>query len=241
MDNGHAHLFYGLDIPIHDYHGASEKALRYCAAVDVAMTELLKADPGYAKLLSKNPLHDRWLTVFPCSELYTLDDLAQYLDLDKYRDRRRRLPAIGYGRNCTLFEQLRRWAYRARRDPFLSEEMFYHAVHNHGLMINSEFTPPLPHSEVRATAKSIAKWTWRRMSAEGYEHFMKVKLPEIQRCRSMKAAAKRTAKAQDLKQRIIETAYQCPALTQTDIAILMGVTQQCVSKHLKGIQHTRIR
>ena len=152
-ENGHGHLFYGLENPVHNYEGASEKALRYLAAIDVALTEKLGADPGYSKLISKNPLHSAWLTLYMRYELYDLDELADWVDLEKYKDRRRRLPDIGYGRNCTLFERLRRWAYRQRREPYLSEEMFLEAVRNHALAINAGFQPPLPHNEVRATAK----------------------------------------------------------------------------------------
>ena len=224
-DNGHAHLLYGLDAPVHDYNGASAKALRYMGAIDVALTAKLGADPGYSKLLSKNPLHDRWNTVFPRNRLYTLDDLATGLDLDYYTDRRRRLPTVGLGRNCTLFEQLRRWAYRARRQPFLSEEMFSEAVRNQALIINTDFTPPLPHTEVRATAKSVARWTWRRMSAEGFQQW--------QQSVSHRAAQKRRWEASQLRQRIVETAQQCPALTQEDIAAMYGITQKTVSVHLK--------
>lgn len=224
QDNGHAHLFYGLENPVHNYSGASQKALRYMASIDVALTEALGADPGYSKLLSKNPLHDRWITLYIRGDLYDLDELADWLDLTKYQDKRKRLPSTGLGRNATLFERLRIWAYRARRQPFLSEEMFSDAVRNQALQFNAEFDPPLPHSEVRSTAKSVARWTWRRMSPEGFR--------ASQKRRSEVAAAKRSQQAQELRQAIVEAREQCPGLKQEDLAAMIGVTQKTISKHL---------
>lgn len=225
-DNGHGHYLYGLSEPVHDYTGSSQKALRYLGAVDVALTNLLGADPGYSKLLSKNPLHDRWSTGIPRQRLYTLDELAQGLDLDDYSDRRRRLPTVGLGRNCTLFETLRIWAYRARRQPFLSEELFHDSVLNRALQINATFTPPLPHSEVRSTAKSVSRWTWRRMSLEGFRAH--------QTALSTRAAIKRSWEASQLRQRIVETFHQCPALTQEDIGAMFGVARETVNRHLRA-------
>ncbi len=226
-ENGHGHLFYGLAKAVHNYAGASGKALRYMGAIDLALTDKLGADPGYSKLISKNPINERWLAFFPRIGLYDLEELETWLDLTPYRDRRRRLPAAGLGRNCTLFETLRFWAYRERRKPqaYLSEELFVEGCRWRALAINAEFTPPLPHSEVRATAKSVARWTWRTMSAEGFKAY--------QRRVSAKAAQSRTEKALDLRERIAAAHRECPTLVQADLAAMFGITQQAVSKHLK--------
>lgn len=225
-DNGHAHFFYGLEYPVHNYEGASQKALRYMGAVDVALTKKLGADPGYSKLLSKNPTHDRWVTIYPRSFFYDLDELADWLDLEKYQDRRKRLPAVGYGRNSILFDRLRLWAYRERRQPYLSEEMFHSAVLNHGLVLNAEFEPPLPHSEVRATAKSVARWTWRKMSAEGFRAY--------QSAAGKRSGSVRQNKAQELRKAIVSAVNECPALTQEDIAAMFGIRRETVNRHLKA-------
>jgi len=223
--NGHAHYLYGLETPVHKYAGASGKALRYLAAVDVAMTAELQADPGYSKLLCKNPGSIRWHATYPRPELWTLDELASWLDMSAYEDRRRRLPTVGLGRNCTLFETLRLWAYRARRAPFLNEELFYNRVLQRGLALNAGFEPPLPHNEVRSTAKSIARWTWQRMSAEGFR--------EWQRRQSAKATLQRKERALELRAKIFETKQQCPTLTQADLAAIHGINQSTISRHLK--------
>ena len=226
-DNGHAHLLYGLEAPVHNYDHAKQKPLRYLGAVDVALTEELGADPGYSKLLCKNPLCDRWEVIFPRVELYDLDELSSWVDLEKYRDRRRRLPAVGYGRNCTLFETLRIWAYRVRRKQhFLSEEMFRDSVLNHALVINADFEPPLAHSEVRKTAKSVSRWTWAHLSPEGFIAY--------QKSVSARATVVRKKKAAELREQIVETAQRCPTLTHEDIAVMFGIHRVTVTRHLSA-------
>lgn len=228
--NGHAHYLYALDVPVHNYTDARQKPLRYLASIDVAMTEALHADPGYSKLLCKNPLSDEWLVTYPRQEVYDLDELASWVDLEAYKDRRRRLPAVGYGRNSRLFETLRVWAYRARRQPFLSEELFHARVLCHATSINAGFDPPLPHGEVRSTAKSVSRWTWRNMSRESFI--------EYQREMGRRSGQAGHARALELRQRIVDAVEQCPTLTQADIAAMMGITQQAVSWHLRKYKST---
>ena len=54
--------------------------------------------------------------------------------------------------------------------------------------INVQFPEPLPFSEVRATAKSIARWTWTRITPGGLQKL-------IQRTRSPEQQAERGRKA----------------------------------------------
>lgn len=171
-DNGHAHLLYGLEVPVYKQPTAQKRPMRYAAAIDVALTEKLEADPGYAGLLCKNPLHPSWdVSIFEKSS-YTLGWLADYVDLEPFRDKRIHLPPVGLGRNCTLFEVTRRWAYRQRRSPqgWLSVGFFIEAVTAYAAGYNLQtFTKnPLPWAEVKATGKSIGKWTWENMDEVGF-------------------------------------------------------------------------
>ncbi|MBN8086346.1 replication initiation protein, partial [Vibrio vulnificus] len=80
--NGHAHLLYALDTAVRTApDNSSLKALRYAAAVERGLREKLHADLGYSGLLCKNPLHDYWGVTEWRSEPYTLDELADYVDL----------------------------------------------------------------------------------------------------------------------------------------------------------------
>lgn len=231
--NGHAHYLYGLETPVHNYTEAKPKPQRYLAAIDLALCDKIEADPGYSKLLCKNPLSEKWVVLQPRRELYDLAELADYVDLTKYKDLRRRLPTTGLGRNCTLFEVLRVWAYRERRQPWLSEEMFKNAVMAKAYTINAGFTPPLPHSEVRSTAHSVSRWTWKRMNTEGFK--------ARQASLSKRAAIARTEKAIITRAKIQEAIEQCPALTMDDIAALCGVSRRTVFYALKQSANTHIR
>lgn len=229
-NNGHAHVYYGLRSPVHNYAHASKKALRYLAAVDLGLTFQLGADPGYAKLIGKNPLSNRWRVFFPRAELYDLEELAEWIPEEKFRllkDLRRKLPREGLGRNCTLFEDLRLWAYRERRKPqgYLSQEFFYHACLTRAMAINETFNPPLPHSELRSTAKSISAWVWRNMSDQGFREWASRRGRASGRARAEKAAK--------LRERIVLTKEQCPSLTNADIGALCGCSERTVLKHLK--------
>lgn len=160
--NCHAHLLYSLSVPVHLNPDSSPKAQRFAAAVDVAMTLKLEADAGYAGLICKNPLHKHWNTIALNDDSYDLSYLADFLNLDFAKDTRKNLPAIGLGRNVTLFDRTREWTYKEVRKWRESDfNAFYNAVMCKAIAYN-DFSSPLALSEVTATAKSIAKWTWKQ-------------------------------------------------------------------------------
>lgn len=167
-ENGHAHLIYGLEIPVRTAPDGSSKALRYAAAVESALSAKLGADEGYTGLICKNPLNPHWLVSVWEPNPYTLDWLADYLDLSVYSGSKR-LPSNGLGRNCNLFDYLSKWAFKAIRQGYPEYERWHEAVLTRAEGYNNrEFTSPLPLSEVRATAKSIASWTHKKFSAAGF-------------------------------------------------------------------------
>ncbi|MDR2581789.1 MAG: replication initiation protein [Fibromonadaceae bacterium] len=174
LKNGHAHLFYGLEVPVLKCESNPKvhyKPIRYAASVDVALTKKLNADPGYSGLICKNPLHDSWMVQTWEPYPYELGWIADYLDLEPYEDRRKHLPPIGLGRNCTIFDVTRHWAYRQIRqnNNFLNEDFFIYHVIQYADYRNQEFPVPLPKNEIKHIGKSIGKWTWRNMSPEGFK------------------------------------------------------------------------
>ena len=60
--NGHAHMVYGLSIPVKTADPEHIKALRYFAAVYDAMAVALKADLNYSGLLTKTQHTKKWRT-----------------------------------------------------------------------------------------------------------------------------------------------------------------------------------
>ena len=166
-ENQHAHAYYGLETAVHMNPGSSQAALRFAAAVDCALTCQMSADGQYSGLIAKNPANEHWRTYTINSASYELGELAEYLDLDKYGDKRRVYPESGLGRNVNLFDRLRRWAYRAIRQGWPNEQQWHRAVFERANMYNVHDNP-LPPNEVRHIATSVAKWVFRNFSPQSF-------------------------------------------------------------------------
>ena len=168
-NNGHAHLFYFMKNPVCTTSYSHIKMIRYFAAIESSMTEKLKGDIGYAGVLAKNPLSPQWKTHSWTDHLYLLDELADSLDL-RGHPRRDLEELSGLGRNCEMFTQTRKWAYKAIRRYWAPNyhDAWMNAVLDHCEAINRYFPESLPHSEVKAIAKSIGKWTYQRFTPQEY-------------------------------------------------------------------------
>ena len=71
-----------------------------------------------------------------------------------------------------MFDTVRKWAYkaiRAHRGGIYSS--WLDEVIKHCLSVNEAFLEPLPYSEVKATAKSIATYCWKK-DAYCYQEFI---------------------------------------------------------------------
>ncbi|HGT8358881.1 TPA: replication initiation protein [Escherichia coli] len=163
--NGHAHLLYALNIAVRTAPDASVKALKYAAAVERSLCEKLCADVNYSGLICKNPFHLEWQVMEWREEAYTLDELADYLSASERRSIDKH---YGMGRNCHLFEMTRKWAYRAIRQGWPAFSQWLDAVIQRVEMYNASLPVPLSPAECRAIGKSIAKYTYRKFSPEGF-------------------------------------------------------------------------
>ncbi len=138
--------------------------IRYATAIQSALVQRLKTDRGYAGLLTKNPCHPHWQNQCWTEHEYTLDELADYLDLRGQPLKGHE--SIGLGRNCELFDNVRHWAYKAIRQYWAPsyKRKWNEAVYKHVEALNYGFISPLPVSEVKSIAKSIANWTYREFT-----------------------------------------------------------------------------
>lgn len=162
--NQRAHVYYGLETAIHLNPTSSRAAIRYAAAVDIAMTTALGADTAYAGLIAKNPMHSDWRVWTSDIDQYDLDELSGYLDLSPYANRSKPLPEIGLGRNCGLFDRLREWSYKAIRQGWPDHKQFLRACEDRAIGYNAGLETPLDHKELGHIAKSVAKYTHARFS-----------------------------------------------------------------------------
>jgi hypothetical protein len=170
-ENGHAHLAWGLAAPVSCGDASRIKPMQYAAAIEAGFREKLRADVGYSGLITKNPLHPLWNTLRISDHLYDLGELAEFVDLSRFRLKAKKKPEpVGLGRNCLLFDELRSWAYSAVRRH--RESRIYTLWEGECLIkaleLNRLFsTPfsPLPEKECLNLAKSVAKWTWKHDAA----------------------------------------------------------------------------
>jgi hypothetical protein len=112
-ENGHAYIGYALAAPVCTTDAARLLPMHYRAAIEQAYLSGARADFSFAGPLAKNPLHPRWKVWESANApAYELGHLAEYVDLSN----RIAPPAPeGFGRNCSLFDNLREWAYSSIR------------------------------------------------------------------------------------------------------------------------------
>ena len=172
--NSHAHLLYGLVTPVTRTSAGRTAPLRYLANIAEAMRHELDADPGYGGLIVKNPLNRHWQVETPRAALYELSELDQHCDLVASAARIKATPRrqlSGLGRNCSLFDSLRVWAYKEitrYRSSLLPAgfDGWNDTVAQKACRLNV-FASPLPDAEIRAIARSVSKWTWSHYDGTG--------------------------------------------------------------------------
>lgn len=224
-ESTHCHHCYKLEIPVCTSEFASIKAIKYAQAVYYAYALKLGADLNYSHLITKNPLHPQWRTTYWVDRAYSLDYLADFVDLPKKIPKK--LEVIGLGRNVTMFEKGRHWAYKAIRD-YMHHNSSYEwerAVRTQIEAINNGFEQPLPYSEVKATAKSIAKWVWQRFSYGEFSEIQAKRGAKGGRAKGQSYATKREQAVQ-LKQ---------SGLNNTQIAKQLSVSRMTVFRWLDGV------
>lgn len=172
--NGHAHIAYGLRSPVMvGGLGVRDAPMRFLASIEAMMREKLKADIGYSGLITKNPAHDSWEILRGSQAVFDLSELAASLPgIEKYRLKKKEEQA-GIGRNLSLFNKLRKWAYVAIRPYWKSGGLgswnsWVSLCNSKALVLNSEFTSQLNGTEVWHLARSVARYTWKFTTEEGF-------------------------------------------------------------------------
>ncbi|MBK4739199.1 replication initiation protein [Noviherbaspirillum pedocola] len=164
--NGHAHLCYEIDIPIAVDPFVERAPVRFAAAIECAYRESMGADAGYSGHLCKNPTHSHWITTTFRQDGYSLQELSEYIpDLNRFNDKRRKLPEYGLGRNVTLFNRLRLWSYKAINEHRGGDFDAWHGLVQDKARAYNDFASPMDWNEVKHTAKSVATWVWRHAPA----------------------------------------------------------------------------
>lgn len=231
--NGHCHICYSLKTPVFKSQSARMKPLRYLAAIEYSYAKKLGADLNYTGLLTKNPLDKDWQTTFLNPFDYELTELADYVDLQTQPIANKEVS--GFGRNCMMFDIVRFWAYKAIREHLGSGyDGWYAEVLKEAINANTAFLSPLPYSEVKSTAKSVARWVWRN-HAEAHAKFI-----ERQAIKGRKGGLKsdsshggkaRSAQYSDIRQEALKLHLQ--GLSIKEISTHLNIHRNSVSKWIK--------
>ena len=238
--NGHCHICYELKTAVCKTANAHLKPLRYLASIEYTYAKKLGADLGYVGLLTKNPVDRDWQVYHINQRPFELDELADYIDLETKP--RAANEVSGLGRNCAMFDTVRWWAYKAIRAHLNGGyDIWYAEVLKVAVNANGAFLEPLPYSEVKATAKSVARWVWRN-HAEAHAKFI-----ERQSIKGKAGAAAanavgacstggkaRSATYSDIRQEALK--LHVMGLSVTKIANQLGISRPSVYAYLKSVK-----
>ncbi len=172
-DNGHAHIAWRLAFPV-SCPDPLAKQMRFLSTIERGYTRRLDSDKVFSLHgLIKNAVHPDWHVIRHHDVGYSLSELARSLDRDETRLWTPGERESGLGRNVSLFDWLRAIAYKEvlrlkRAGATLME--FMQGLLGAALEMNrtTKFHATLTYSEVTGIVKSVAKWTWRRFSPEGF-------------------------------------------------------------------------
>ena len=224
------HLVWGLSVPVLvDSPDMRQQPMRYLCAVEAAFRAKLEADSGYAGLMTKNPAHPLWRVLRGPRMAYELGELADWVDLPKHLPKKKP-EEIGLGRNVTVFEWLRQYAYRQIRhykNDVRNFVLWQSHLNSRALERNGDLRVPLAGNEVWHIAKSVSKWTWRTFDLEASDK----RFSELQAHRGrMGGLAKGRANEDKLASARLMAAT---GMKQRAIASALNVSQMTVSRWLR--------
>lgn len=228
--NGHAHFLYELSEAVYLSDAARDKPIRYANVIYSTLRALLGADVGYTGLITKNALHEHWRAYTCRSEPYSLETLSKNLEITWQQVKKPISPkeTIYLGRNCKLFDDVRHWSYvEIRRYRGSTYDLWFKSVLNECQQLNSTFIQPLGFNEVKAIAKSISKWVWKRDSY-CYQEFID------RQSRKGKLGGQAKGKAYiDRREQALELKEQ--GYSNTQIANQLNVARMTIFRWLNGV------
>ena len=170
---GRAHLHYDLKVPVCRSDNANRHPMQYLASIESALIKALGGDQGYVGLVTKNPLSSEYECLVGEGKSYTLEELAECLELEQVQSKwrkKKREESRGYlGRNCDVFDDLRFWAYDRVSDARDSQSYatWFDRVAEEADNLNKHQVPMLDDRELKAIVKSVARWTWDKYTGQG--------------------------------------------------------------------------
>lgn len=248
-DSGKAHLYYAIP-PVCTSENARSKPIAYMKAVYEAMVARLGADASYSGPVAKTPGHPWWDTWEIHNAVYDLGELADYVDLalKPLWSTGPNFENLPHSRHCILFEDLRFYAYsivnREREQGSFQNfiRLLEAYAFNHNNFKNRGFDMNLSISQVKATVKSVSRWTWDRYTGSSRCNRGVMRLdPDMPLQEKQQLSARRTHETRQkaTESRIRAAVHQLlekgSRLTQTAIAATARLSRQTVAKYSRII------
>ncbi|MBD8156432.1 replication initiation protein [Pantoea agglomerans] len=244
--NGHSHLYYAI-IPVCTSDNARSRPVQYMKAIYRAMAIKLNADVSYSGPVAKTPYHPWWNTTEIHDNELELGELADYVELPQRSwSTGPDLDSVAHSRHCTLFEELRFYAYSIVGEMretssylrFVSEVEAY--AHNHNNFQRRGFSSNLSLSQVRATVKSVSRWTWDFYTGNSRCHRGAMQLDHNlplnvrQRLSAERTHAnRRQSTASKIRAAISRLELAGKKITDTAISLFASISRQTVARYRK--------
>lgn len=253
--SGNSHLYYAIS-PVCTTEAARDKPIAFMKAVYAAFSIALRADPNFhSGPVAKTPGHPWWSTEELHNSVYELGALADYVDLAVAAPwaKRVKVDDIAHSRHCLLFEHLRHYAYsivnrereKGNYDSFV--RWLDAKAHDLNRFTERGFAQDLPASSLRATIRSIARWTWTNYTGSGRCKRGIMQLdPDLPLTARQSLAAERThsERQKNTADRIRAACrllrQRGESLTQIAIGRIAGVTRQTVATYKGLVEQARL-
>lgn len=256
-DNGHAHLWYRLKVPVYSQSSfKSSKPFKFCKAVYNALRKALGADEHFAGKLCKNPFHKDWKAVRLSNAEYTLAELSAHLELNfdetgTPKNKARKIVSVVEAgefagaekgsRNSSLFDFCRAKAYARRKSATDRSETEFvewcvecvrEADRNNPAPLGEESRGE---REVRQIGESIGYWTWANLVPL---ETVKAKYDDEARAKSLRVRRKKAAAKVRKVERYLK---KHPDASNREIARALGegFSTDTVNKAVKRIEEER--
>ena len=252
--SGNSHLYYAIT-PVCTTEAARDKPIAFMKAVYAAFSIALRADPNFhSGPVAKTPGHPWWSTEELHNSVYELGALADYVDLAVAAPwaKRVKVDDIAHSRHCLLFEHLRHYAYsivnRERQSGSYDGFVRWLDAKAHELnrFTVQGFAQDLPLSSLKATIRSIARWTWTNYTGSGRCKRGIMQLdPELPLPARQSLAAERThserhkSTADRIRAACRLLQQRGESLTQMAIGRIAGVTRQTVATYKTIVEQAR--
>lgn len=255
--NGHAHVFYAIK-PVCTTESARSAPINYMRSVYESMAEKMEADSAYSGPVAKTPGHQWWQTwELHCHE-YELGELADSIELTKRTPwaKKADLDSVSHSRHCLLFEETRFYAYSIvnRERDRGSFQAFTDSVgrfaHSKNSFIKRGFSSDLSESQVKATVKSICRWTWdfyrgsRQVNrgVMGLSTKSELSVTEKQKLSAQRTHNMRRTSTENKIDRACKKARKNgQKLTQVLIAKISGLSRQTIAKYKHLLSGTHVK